>query len=108
MDVESVRRLALSFAGVTEEPHFHFTSFRIHGRIFATMPPGNDLLHVFVPEAEREEAVTAFPTSCESLHWGKRVVGVRVDLSAAPDVLVGDLLRVAYDDKARQGAARGR
>ena len=100
MDVLSIRRLALSFPGATEEPHFHFTSFRIEGRIFATMPPDKALLHVFVPETEREEAVTAFPAVCEALHWGKRVVGVRIDLDEAPERLVSELLRAAYEGKA--------
>lgn len=100
MDSESIRRLALSFPDAIEAPHFHFTSFRIDGKIFATMPPGDQLLHVFVPDAEREQAVTAFPSICESLHWGKRVVGVRIDLGAAPDALVAELIQTAYDSKA--------
>ena len=106
MDVQSIRRLALSFRGATEEPHFHFTSFRIEGRIFATMPPDKALLHVFVPESEREQAVTTFPAVCEALHWGKRVVGVRIDLDEAPDSLVGDLLRAAYESKAAAKSRR--
>lgn len=100
MDADSVREIATSLPDVTEEPHFHFTSFRIDGRIFATMPPGGALLHVFVPEEERELAVAAHPEVCETLHWGKRLVGVKVNLKAAADELVATLIRAAYDDKA--------
>jgi hypothetical protein len=103
MDEHSVRRLATSLPNVTEEPHFHFTSFRIGGRIFATLPPGAAFLHVFVPEEERVLAVAAHPEVCEILHWGKRLVGVRIDLPDAGDELVAALVRAAYDDKAVQG-----
>lgn len=99
MKVEAVREFALSLPKVTEEPHFHFTSFRINGKIFATMPPNNDLLHVFAPEEDREVAIAAHPKTCESLHWGKRVVGVRISLGAASQALVKDLLQAAYDSK---------
>jgi hypothetical protein len=104
MDADSVRELATSLPDVTEEPHFHFTSFRIDGRIFATMPPSGALLHVFVPEEERELAVAAHPDVCETLHWGKRLVGVKVNLKEADDDLVATLVRAAYEDKAAHGA----
>jgi hypothetical protein len=104
MNADSVRELATSLPDVTEEPHFHFTSFRIDGRIFATMPPSGELLHVFVPEQERELAVAARPDACETLHWGKRLVGVKVNLKIADDDLVEALVRAAYDDKAAHRA----
>ena len=101
MKVDAVRRFALSLPDAAEEPHFHFTSFRIRGKIFATMPPSNDLLHVFVPEEDREAATAAYPETCAVLHWGKRVVGVRVELKKAKVSLVEDLLRAAYDSKSQ-------
>jgi hypothetical protein len=102
MDVEAVRKFALGLPDATEEPHFHFTSFRINGKIFATMPPSNDLLHVFAPEEDREVAIAAHPQVCEQLHWGKRVVGVKINLAGARQTLVEDLLRAAYDSKSKQ------
>ena len=45
-------------------------------------------------------AVAAHPEVCEALSWGKRVVGVRIDLGGASRALVEDLLRAAYDSKA--------
>jgi hypothetical protein len=103
MNREAVRGFALALPGATEEPHFHFTSFRVEGRIFATMPPSNALLHVFVPEADREAAVLSRPECCEALHWGKRVVGVKVDLERADDALVETLLRDAHAAKSAPG-----
>lgn len=102
MQVDAVRSFALSLPEATEEPHFHFTSFRIGGKIFATMPPSNDLLHVFVPDEDREAATAAHPDVCAALHWGKRVVGVRVELRKASAALVEDLLRAAYDSKSQK------
>jgi hypothetical protein len=102
MDVDAVRQFALSLPDATEEPHFHFTSFRINGKIFATMPPSNDLLHVFAPEEDRELAIAANPKICETLHWGKRVVGVKISLGSASRPLVEDLLRAAYDSKSKR------
>lgn len=99
MNADAVRQFSLALPEATEEPHFHFTSFRIGGKIFATMPPGEKLLHVFVPDEDREAAVAACPAICESLQWGKRVIGVRIDLEAASEELVTDLLRAAYDLK---------
>jgi hypothetical protein len=102
MDVDAVRQFALSLPDATEEPHFHFTSFRINGKIFATMPPSNDLLHVFAPEEDRELAIAANPKICETLHWGKRVIGVKISLGSASRPLVEDLLRAAYDSKSKK------
>lgn len=102
MHVDAVRQFALSLPDATEEPHFHFTSFRINGKIFATMPPSNDLLHVFAPEEDREAAIAAHPAVCETLHWGKRVVGVKINLGRVSRSLVEDLLRAAYDSKSKK------
>lgn len=104
MKRQDVEAFALSLPDANQEPHFHFTSFRIRGRIFATMPPGNELLHVFVPDDDREAAVTQFSHCCEFLHWGKRVVGVKIDIVRASDELIRDLLRSAHSAKYRQGS----
>ena len=37
IDIATVRKLALSFDGAVELPHFELTSFRINKKIFATM-----------------------------------------------------------------------
>lgn len=102
MKPEAVRKFALSLPGASEEPHFHYTSFRIGGRIFATMPPGGRLLHVFVPEETRQVAVRTQHDVCEVLNWGKRVVGLRIDLGKAGEPFVRDLLQAAFDAKAKK------
>jgi len=108
MKAEAVRKFALSLPDATEEPHFHFTSFRIGGKIFATMPPGDVLLHVFVPEEERQLAVQSHPDTCEVLHWGKRVIGLKIELGMAEESFVLDLLQAAYAGKAGKGGGAGK
>jgi hypothetical protein len=51
-DLEHARRFALSLPEATEEPHFDKASFRVCGKIFATVPPDEAHLHVFVDELQ--------------------------------------------------------
>lgn len=42
VDVETIRKIAMSFAEVTEQPHFEKTSFRVVNKIFATYDAKNN------------------------------------------------------------------
>ena len=64
------------------------------------MPPGWGFVHVFVSSAVREEMLASHPEATEPLTWGGRVVGVRIDLGAAPASLVKSALRRAWMAKA--------
>lgn len=100
MKIEQARRFALSLPEVTEEPHFRYSSFRVRGRIFATVPPEGDHLHVFVGDEAREIALEVHPEFVEKLRWGAKVVGVRVALARAKPKVVTDLLAQAWTRKA--------
>jgi hypothetical protein len=100
MKIAQVRRFALSLPEVTEEPHFHYASFRVRGKIFATVPPEGEHLHVFVAEQEREIALAVDPEFVEKLHWGARVVGLRESLPKAKPGVVTRLLAQAWTRKA--------
>lgn len=99
-DLEQVRRFALSLPHTTEEPHFDMASFRVRGKIFATVPPSGEYLHVFVGEGEIHAAVADDPAAFEPLLWGKRVRGLRVHLAAAPGDRVTELLKEAWRRRA--------
>jgi hypothetical protein len=99
-DLDRVRRFALSLPGVTEEPHFEMSSFRVRGKIFVTVPPDGDRLHVFVDEAEVDVCVAENPAAFELLRWGQRIRGLRVDLAAAPAGRVQELIEDAWRRKA--------
>jgi len=45
-----VRQFALAMPEASEAPHFDMTSFRVRGKIFATMPP---LMHRSHPSVRR-------------------------------------------------------
>jgi hypothetical protein len=96
----TARRHALALPEATESPHHHFTSFRVRGKIFATAPPQQDALHVFIDEADRERALALYPECAEKLLWGGKVVGLRVMLADAPPAVVKSLLRQAWRHKA--------
>jgi hypothetical protein len=100
MNLAQLRRYALSLPEATEEPHFEYSSFRVRGKIFATVPPEADHIHLFVGEPTRQTALAAEPDFLEELRWGKKVVGLRVLLTAAKATVVNDLLREAWSSKA--------
>lgn len=100
MTVTEARRFALSLPEVTEQPHFEKSSFRVRGKIFATVPVGGKHLHVFVDDAEQERMASIAPKAYEKLWWGKKIVGLRVRLPLAKSQDVKDLLRSAWERKA--------
>jgi hypothetical protein len=98
--LEQARRLAMALPSVSEAPHFNYSSFRVGGKIFATVPPEGEHLHVFVEEEQRQLAIALEPESMEKLLWGKRVVGLRVSLAKAKAPMVKRLLEQAWSRKA--------
>ena len=100
MRLERARRFCLSLPETSEEPHFDMSSFRVRRKIFATVPPDDAHLHVFVDEGEARAAVAESPTAFEELWWGKQLRGVRVNLAAADANRVSELLEEAWRKKA--------
>ena len=100
MKIAQVRRFALSLPDVTEAPHFESASFRVHGKMIATVPPGGALLHVFVDEETRETALALEPDCLEKLFWGGRVWGLRITLAQAKPRVVESLMMQAWRSKA--------
>ena len=103
MNLSALRKYALSLPEVTEQPHFHFGSWRVRGKIFATLPPGDTCIHVFAPEPVREEVPAMYPAFIEKLRWGGKVVGLRIVIAAAPAALLKSLVHQAWAHKAPKG-----
>ena len=91
-----VRRHALSLEAVTEAPHHDFSSFRVRGKIFVTVPPDGGHLHVFVPDEVRDPALALYTGCMEKLWWGSKVLGLRIRLADAPYAAVKQLVDAAY------------
>ncbi|MBL9147573.1 MAG: MmcQ/YjbR family DNA-binding protein [Phycisphaerae bacterium] len=96
MKPATLRRFALALEGTVEKPHHEMTSFRARGRIYATMPPAETHVHVFVDEALREETLARGEAYTEKLRWGSKVVGLRITLDDAPAIVVKRLVRAAW------------
>ena len=100
MKAASVRKHAMSLPEVTEEPHFDYTSFRVRGKIFVTVPPDEKHVHVFVGEEHRQPFIAMHPDSIVELRWGKKVVGLRVTLAGTDAAVVKQLITFAWQNKA--------
>ena len=100
MKMATVRKFALSLPEVTEQPHHEYASFRVRGRIFVTVPPAEDVIHVFVADDDRERALAMYPQWAERLLWGGKVRGLRITLDEAEPSAVKSLVLKAYEAKA--------
>ncbi|HXM72706.1 MAG TPA: MmcQ/YjbR family DNA-binding protein [Candidatus Dormibacteraeota bacterium] len=99
MTVDQVRKLARAFPGTVEQEHWGNPSFRVRGRIFATVPDDGHV-NVMIDPFDAESAVADAPESCQVLLWGKEVRGVQVSLRTAAPKMVEALLRSAWRRKA--------
>jgi hypothetical protein len=99
VNVAAMRRLALALPEAAEEPHFHLTSFRVKGKIFATVAPDGSYMNVFVDDEQREIMVRVDPKTYETLTWGK-IAYLHVHLKTAKASDVETLLRAAWERKA--------
>ena len=106
--LERARAFALSLPEATEEPHHDMSSFRVRGKIFATVPPDGEHLHVFLDEPEAAAWASEHPGGYELLRWGKRVAGLRVALGEAPDDQVRELLEESWHRRAPKKLAAER
>ena len=99
MTVAEVRKFALALPEVIEQDHCGNPSFRIRGRIFATVPDAEHL-NVMIDPFDVEAVVREDPDACEELRWGKEIRGVRVSLNKAGSTMVETLLETAWRRKA--------
>jgi hypothetical protein len=100
MTTQDVRRMALALPETTEAPHHDRTSFRVGGRIFATVPPDGDSVNVMLGEEKARAAADDAPGEVELLWWGKRLSGVRIALAGADPALVAELLEEGWRRRA--------
>lgn len=95
MGPDDVRAIALSLHSAEEAGHHGRPSWRVRGRIFATLWTPSQL-NVMLDEGEIAAAVQAWPDACSPFLWGGVARAVQVDLTAAPEPLVRELLEEAW------------
>jgi hypothetical protein len=101
----AARKLALSLPEAAEQDHHGLNSFRVRGKIFATVPDKNHI-RMMVGEPEILAAAAEDPASCEPLYWGKRLACVVVNVRTVRVVLLRELLTESWLRKAPKGLAR--
>jgi hypothetical protein len=99
VSADEARRLALALPGAVEADHHGRPSFRVNGKIFATLWDENHL-NVMLDEPGILTAVAAAPEICAERWWGKRLAAVQVTLDSAEAKLVADLMADAWEHKA--------
>jgi predicted transport protein len=105
--LEEVRKVALALPDTTEEPHHNYGSFRVRGKIFVTIPPGEELLHIFLPAEQRDAALAMDPEFLEPVRWGNKILGVRAKLPLARKATVLGLVKQAYAFKSEEASTGG-
>jgi len=105
MNQADARRIALSFPEAVEQDHHGRPSFRVAGKIFATLWDEAHM-NVMLDQPGILTAVEAHPGTCAEVWWGKRPAAVRVDLGATDAELLAELLADAWERRAPARLAR--
>ncbi len=93
------RTIALALTDALEADHHGRPSFRIGGKIFATLWDDAHM-NVMLDEPGVVSAVQAHPRACRELWWGGRLRGVQVTLADVDAALLAELLEDAWEQKA--------
>ena len=105
MGPDDVRAIALSLHSAEEDGHHGRPSFRVRGRIFATLWTPSKL-NVMLDAHEIEAVVQEHAGVCEPFLWGGVPRAVQVDLTAAGETVVRPLLEEAWARAAPRAVRR--
>lgn len=95
---DEARAEALALPGAVEQDHHGRPSFRVGGKIFATLWSA-ERMNVMLDEGGIRTAVQAAPDVCQEVWWGKRLAAVGVDLAAVERTFLRELLTDAWEEK---------
>jgi hypothetical protein len=96
---DEARALALTLPEAVEQDHHGRPSFRVGGKIFATLW-SEERLNVMLDEDGILTAVEVAPDVCQPVRWGKRLAAVAVSLPRADADFVREWLTDAWELKA--------
>ncbi len=103
--VTEARELALALPEALELEHHGIPSFRVGGKIFATVPDA-DHLRIMVDRGDIHAAVAEDPAAFQEFWWGSKLACVVVDLRIAARERVHELLVDAWRRKAPRRLVR--
>ena len=101
MTSEEARSLALELPDAVEQDHHGRPSFRVGGKIFATLW-APEHMNVMLDEGGILTAVQAHPEACSEVMWGKRLAAVRVHLPDVRREALGKMLEEAWELRANR------
>jgi hypothetical protein len=96
---DQAQQLALVLPEAVEQDHHGRASFRVNGKIFATLWD-EEHMNVMLDEGGIRMAVEQHPDACTEVWWGKKLAAVRVELHAAPKKALAQMLREAWELRA--------
>jgi hypothetical protein len=96
--LDAARAMALELPEVVEMPHHGSPSFRVRGRIFATIPDATHL-NVMIAEAGIRAMAGSHPQECAERWWGKRLAALKIHLALAEEHFVREMLEEAWQHK---------
>jgi len=105
--VEQARALALSLPGAVERDHHGRPSFRVEGRIFATLWDAEHM-NVMLDEPGIHTYVERDPGVYAEVWWGRRLAAVRVALGRVGEAELGALLEDGWECRAASPARGGK
>lgn len=101
---DEARADALALPAAVEQDHHGKPSFRVGGRIFATLWSG-ERMNVMLDEGGIRTAVSAAPGACQEVWWGKRLTAVGVDLTSVERAFLRELLTDAWEERGSRDPA---
>jgi len=107
---DDIRALALSLPGAEEHPHFDRASFRVRGKIFATLPPskeGRDLVVLKLPTLVKESLQETDAGAVLSLGAWDRGGWTQLDIGRMDRDRLADLIRLAWRQVAPKSLQAG-
>jgi hypothetical protein len=99
VSAEEARQLALAFPEAVEQDHHGRPSFRVGGKIFATLWDA-ERMNVMLDEDGIRTAIHDEPDACEPIRWGKRLAAVGVNLRLIEAATLESFLADAWETKA--------
>jgi len=101
MTTAEFRRLALSLPEAIEGTHMNHPDFRIGGKIFATLSPGEEYGVVMLSPEDQREFVEMAPASFSPVKggWGRKG-STRVELDVVDAAQLQQALNVAWQKRA--------